>query len=217
MKNKINLLFAFLYFTSILLGLLSNVFNPLFSDIYYGHLTNILSRVVRVIIYAIIAIILPIIYKRFVNKEEIENHEKKTLPLKKTLILYGVTLFFITIISIIAGWQLKPLSDLGDKYTIIELYAKLTNMVILTMEIYLMMKSFQHYDKYYVSNFKNYKNFSLSIIFVLLTYSIYSLITNFDIYQLIFIPFTILLGFIYPYTEKSFAKTYLIAVLVFLF
>ena len=45
----------------------------------------------------------------------------------------------------------------------------------------------------------------------------YRLVIDFGIYQFVFIPFIVLLGFIYPYTEKSFWKTYLIALLVFLF
>ena len=131
--------------------------------------------------------------------------------------MYSITLSFITIISLIAGWQLKPLSDLGEKYTFIQIYNKLSDLGVLAMEIYFMIASLKHFDNFYSNNFKDFKNFSLAIIFVLLTHTVYSLITSFNIYQLIFIPFTILLGFIYPYTKKNFWTTYLVAVLVFLF
>lgn len=217
MKNKYNLLFAFLYFASILIGHLAYLFNPLLDNIYYGQIVYLLGNVARAIIYAILIVTLYFISKKFF-KEEAAIKEKHELTLKKAVILYLITLLFITLVSILAGWQLKPLSDLGEKYTGLKIWDKLTDLGVLAIEIYMMMKMYEHFDKFYVSNsFKNFKHFSLSIIFVLLTFSVYRLIVDFTIYQIIFIPFTILLGFIYPYTEKSFLKTYLIALLVFLF
>ena len=214
MKNKINLLFAFLYFAIIPLGFIANLFNPLFDNIYYGHLVYLFNCLVKVFIYILFSVILNIIYKKFDDTKI----EKKELPLKNKIVLYTITLFFITLISIISGWQLKPLSDLGDKYTLIQIYDKLGDIAVLSTEIYLMICMLKHFDLFYINNFKDrFKNYSLSIIFVILTYTLYATILNFNIYQVIFIPFTLLLGFIYPYTEKSFWKTYLIAVLVFLF
>ena len=216
MKNKINLIFALLYFSIIPIGLIINLFNPLFDNIYYGHLVYILNCIFKTILYISLAIILDIIYRKIDGKKVREK--KEPLTLKKKIVLYCLTLFFITIISLMSNWQLKPLSDLGEKYTLIQVYEKLGDMALLIGEVYLMMFMFKHFDIFYVNNFKDkFKNFSLSIVFILFTYSIYSLITSYDIYQLIFIPFTMLLGFIYPYTNKSFYKTYLIAVLVFLF
>lgn len=215
MKNKHDLLFAILYFACIFVGYVSIFFNPLFDNIYYGHLEYVFNSVTKIIIYIIISITLSKLYKKYYGNEK----KKVNLELgtKKALILYCITLFFITVISIISGWQLKPLSDLGSKYTLIELYNKLADMAVLIVEVYLMMKIYNHFDLFYISNFKNYDKFSFSIFFVLFTYGIYRLIVDFNIYQFIFFPFIILLGFIYPYTQKSFSKTYLIALLVFLF
>lgn len=216
MEKKVDLLFALSYFGCLFLGFIANFFDPLFDNIYYGHLEYLFNRIVRIVIYLILAITLGAIYKLKSNEPK-ENTEEKEFPLKKKIVLYIVTLSFITLISIIAGWQLKPLSDLGEKYTFIQIYNKLSDLGVLAMEIYFMIASFKHFDNFYSNNFKSPKNFSVAIIFVLLTHSIYSLITNFTIYQLVFIPFTILLGFIYPYTKKNFWITYLVAVLVFLF
>jgi hypothetical protein len=214
MKKRINLLFALLYFSIILFGNISKLFTPLFANIYYGHLVNLFVSIVRVLIYLFLIITLTLAYKRLNPTEKVKSKE---LPLKKKIILYVITILFITIISVIAGWELKPLSDLGEKYTIIQICDKLGEMAILVFDIYIMMCMFKHFNDFYEGNFKIFPKYAFSIIFVLLTYSIYSMITSFDIYQLIFIPFTILLGWIYPYTEKSFWKTYLIAALVFLF
>ena len=215
MKNKHNLLFAMLYFISIFVGYVAVFFNPLFKNIYYGHITYVFESLIKIIIYILEIVLLDTIYKK-IYKEEIKK-EKKELPIKKTITLYFITIFFITLISILSGWQLKPLSDLGDKYTILKIYDKLCDVAILSFEIYIMMKIFVHFDKFYSSNFKSFKYFTFSIFLVLLTYGIYRLILDFSIYQFVFIPFIVLLGFIYPYTEKSFWKTYLIALLVFLF
>lgn len=214
MKSKMNLLFAFLYFLCIPIGYISNLFNPLFDDIYYGHLEYVFNCIVRVIIYIALFITLHFVYKKVDNTKE----EKQQLPIKNKVVLYIITFFFITIVSLMSGWQLKPLSDLGEKYTLIQIYDKLGDIAVLAAEIYIMISMFKHFDIFYTNNnFKQFKYFSLSILLVLLTFNIYHLIFNFNIYQLIFIPFTILLGFIYPYTQKSFWKTYLISVLVFLF
>lgn len=212
-NKKIELLYALMYFSLFFIANISIVFSPLFENIYYGHLTNLFNSIVRALIYLILVIILSVTYKKINN----EKREKKELPLKKKVVLYSITIFFITVISLMANWQLKPLNDLGEKYTIIQIYDKLGEIGVLAFDIYIMLSMFKHFDNFYISNFKDNKLYSFSIIFILFTYSIYSLITNLNIYQLIFIPFTLLLGFIYPYTEKSFWKTYLIAVLVFLF
>jgi len=217
-KNKHNLLFAFIYFFSIFTGYLGYLFTPLFENIYYGHIVYILKMVARGLICIIVSVILHFIYKK-TNKEEIIKIEKNNLTLKRTSILYAITVVFITIISIMAGWQLKPLSDIGSEtYTIIRIYEMLCDIGVLMIEIYMMLRAYQCFDRFYsANNYKSYKYFTFSIIFVLLTFTVYRLIINMSLYQLIFVPFTALLGFIYPYTNKSFAKTYLITILVFLF
>ena len=147
MKKKIDLLFALSYFGCIFLGFIANFFDPLFDNIYYGHLEYLFNRIVRIVIYIIIAIVLGTIYK-FKFEEKKENNIKVELPSKKKIVLYSITLSFITIISLIAGWQLKPLSDLGEKYTFIQIYKKLSDLGVLAMEIYFMIASLKHFDNF---------------------------------------------------------------------
>lgn len=219
MKSKHYLLFSLFYFASLFVGYLGYLFTPLFKNIYYGHIVYILKMAARGVIGIITCFALHFIHKKTCKEEELIKKEKNTLSLKRTAILYGITLGFITLISILSGWQLKPLNDIGSKtYTMLKIYEVLCDMGVLIVEIYMMLKSLQFFDKFYNdNNFKNFKYFTLSIIFILLTFGVYRLIIDFNIYQLIFIPFTALIGFIYPYTEKSLWKTFLISVLVFLF
>lgn len=217
MKNKYNLLFAILCFVCILVGYVANFFSPLLDKIYYGQIGYLLNNVAKAIVYIILIIVLHFSWKKL-SKEEKTKKDKKELPMKKVIVLYVTTLLFITLISILAGWQLKPLSDLGEKYTGLKIWDKVTDLVVLGFEVFFMMKSFQHLDKYFVANnLKSYKYYCLSILPILVFFSTYRLIVDLSIYQIVFIPFTAFIGFIYPYTEKSFWKTYLISLLVFLF
>ena len=181
---------------------------------HYGNMAYFFTCLVRLGIFILLFILLNYLYKKTDNSKK----EKKDASLLNTFILYLITLFFITIISIISDWQLMPLADLGDKYSIFDLWNKLGDVCILCCEIFIMISMYKHFDIFFTNNnVKQYKYFTLAIFAILLTFSIYSVITNFSIYQFDFIPFTLLLGFIYPYTERSFWKTYLITVLVFLF
>ncbi len=214
MKSKINLLFSLLYFFSIFLGYISILFRPLFDNIYYEHITDILCNILRTVIYLILAISLNHAYKKIVKPIK---KQKTELSLKRVTVLYLITIGLITIISIMSGWQLKPFSELGERYNALTIYTKLSELSCLVIEVYFMMCMFACFEKFCNdNNYKNYEYFCPSIFFVLLTFGIYQLIVYFNIYQLVFIPFIILLGFIYPYTNKSFWKTYAIAVIVFL-
>ena len=222
MKAKRELTFGLLYFGLLIFGYISGLFTFLADFLfgnnsiyifYHDYLVIVIKNIVRLIIYLIGISILAFTYQKVKNI----TYDKKTLPLKNKIILYAITAVTITIVSILANWQLKILTDLGDKYNIYNVYVKLTEIAVLIAEIYLLVCMIYHFDKFTTSNFKSYKYFSFCIIPVLLTYSVYSLIVDFSIYQFVFIPFTILLGFIYPYTNKSLSITYLIALLVFLF
>lgn len=222
MKAKRELTFGLLYFGLILLGYFANLLTFLADYLlgnnsififYHDYLIIAVANILRLIIYLVGISILTFFYQK-VKKI---NYEKNPLPLKNKIILYIITAVTITIVSILANWQVKILTDLGTKYNIYDVYVKLTEIAVFSAEIYLLVCMIYHFDKFTTSNFKSYKYFSFAIIPVLLTYSVYSLIVDFSIYQFVFIPFTVLLGFIYPYTNKKLSITYLITLLVFLF
>ena len=226
MKKKKDLLFGFLYFGLILLGY-TGAFFTFLADLlfgssseyifYYDYLIIVIQNIMRFLIYIIGFIILHYTYIKMNKDDDHVKIKKDKLSIKKKTILYSITLLTITIISIMAGWQLKILNDLGEKYNIYNVYVKLTEVAAYMAEIYLLCKMLFHFDNFTTNNFKSYKYFTFAIILILLTYSIYSLIVDFSIYQLIFIPFTILLGFIYPYADRRILLTYSITLLVFLF
>jgi len=225
MNKKIDLLFGLLYFGLILFGYVSTFFTPitdlLFGNasiyiFYHDYLIIAAKNIFRLLIYIIGIIVMYFIYKK-INKETKDAQEKTSLTTKKKFILYIITLSCLTIVSILAGWQVKILTDLGDKYNIYNVYVKLSEIAAFSAEIYLLCLMLFHFDKFTSSNFKKYEYFSFASILLLLTYSIYSLIMDFTIYQIVFIPFTLALGFIYPYTNRKVSITYLITLLVFLF
>lgn len=224
MNKKTNFLFGILYFVLIIFGYVSSLFNGLYDLLfgglsiyifYHSYIIIALQNIFRLLIYILGAVLLWYLYKK-VNGN-IRKREKKPLTMKQKLIMYLIVVFILTVVSVIANWQLKILTDLGDKYNIYTVYVKLTEIAVLSGEIFLMTCMLYHFDKYTVANFKKHKYFTYAALPVLLTYSIYSLIVDFSVYQIIFIPFTLLLGFLYPYTGRRFGITYLITLLVFLF
>lgn len=226
MNKKINLLFGVLYFCLIVFGHIANLLTSL-TDLllgnvsiyifYHDYIVVGVTNILRLIIYILGALSLGKLYKKINKHEKISFEKKEPLPIRKKIILYLFTLITLTLVSILASWQIKILADLGEKYNIYVIYVKLTQIAAFCAELFLMCKALVHFDIFSDNNFKRYNYFSFSSIFILFTYSIYSLITDFSIYQIVFIPFTLSLGFVYPYCEKRFSITYLITLLVFLF
>lgn len=213
MKAKRELTFGLLYFGLILFSNITFLFNFIWDNVDYGHYTYVFASIGKLSIFIIGIIILKLLYKKF-NKNRKER--KEPITIKKKITLYFIALIFITIVSLMSGWQLKPLSDLGEKYSALKIYDAIADIITLSVEIYLMTCILYHFDKFYCANFKSFKYFTPAIVGVLLTYSVYNLIMDFTVYQFIFIPFTALLGFIYPYCNRSIFITYVISVLVFL-
>ncbi len=223
MLATIKVKYVILAFASFLCIIFANVallFKPLYTKVYYGQADPIfyygISSVVLIILY--------IIFKTVVVKKTNVSYDKNNdmLPIRNVMTIYLSSIVIILIISAIIGWNVKPFYDLGENFTGFQLIihaVKLIYFSILLLFVVLMIENFQ-YGLEGIFKFKNpilNSYFPVGGIATMLTYGIYQIVMDLSTLTVIYFILISIYGIVYLLAERSFSKTYLTSLLIFLF
>lgn len=169
---------ALAYFAAILLSNLSLVFKPLYKRVYYGQANGHFRYGLGIILIIIFVLLINFI---LIKKLNITYKKDKTpLSLKRTSIIYAITIVMVFIISAIIGFEIKPLHDIGNNTTAFKIGVFATKTGYYTVCLYiavLMIENFQ----YALDNTIKFKNKNINKylpyggLATMLTYGIYSL------------------------------------------
>lgn len=212
------LLIAFGIFVTIPLGNLSHLFDPIFDSIQYGQETKQFNYVFQVIYYIVMIVVAFVVIKKLLNRNIFIGDEKskEELSLKRTITLYLLVLIPILIISAICGWTFKPLYDLGDRCTGLEMRLIFMRYLITILCYVLMLMIMILTQEVFEDLIKTKYPIPYGGIIFILTFGIYQLFLGISSFYGIYLLFGLLYGYLYLLSNRNFKRTFIMMVILFL-
>ena len=134
---------------------ISNLFKPVYDNIYYGNLTKLFVSATNMIIWSIEFLAIIFVCKKlkisiFNTKEE----RKKEMPLWRLILLFALTLLPMIVISIYLNFQVKLVYSLGIRITSVNLACNAVEIVSYIMRMALMILFIRCIQTAFDINFK---------------------------------------------------------------
>lgn len=193
-KDKQSIKYFCLAF-GILIGLylskISDLFIPLFDNVYYGNLVVMFVAVSNMIIWGIEIGLLIFLCKKF--NMQLFSKEKKELPLKNVIILFVLTLVPMLIMSACVGWKVKIVYDLGVKVTAMTLLCNACQMLSYAVRMVLIIMFIASVQKGFEMIFKTKYVIPYGAIVAILTFGL----IDFFVLGLEFRVFYLIVSFLY--------------------
>ncbi len=212
--------------------LVASLFAPLFDMVAYSTLRALFTEVFTLIFWGIEVLVFGILKKKRVPTVAL-NEEKKEpkplLPIKKVWILTAICVGCILIMSAVIRFQVKIFYDFGEKFTGMEMLCKIGALVrnaVKCLWIVAMIKACKQMATEVVKAYEKKTPVWLWTGLFLLVFALFDIFTSAMSYPLngrqVLIGLTYLLFYgsfvaVYDLTEESFAKSYFLVMLIYLF
>lgn len=221
-KTKLNyslklLLVAFISFLCIPLGNLSKLGNPFYKTIYYGTLNNLFNYIVSDVIWIICAIVINIVCQKKLHFSPIiEKKDKEYLPIKNMIFLSLLTIIPILLVSGLIGWNFKPIYDLGAHFTGMQLAHHLVYLLSSVFKLLLVYIIIRVSHEALVNLFPKYDYIPYGALFAFLTFGLYELILGVHYLPIVYLLLPFVMFYIYYFSNKTFSKSFILMVLIYL-
>lgn len=199
---------------------ISELFIPIFDNVYYGNLVNVFINASNLVLWIIEFLVLFFVCKKLGIKIFTQG-EKKELSLVRLIILFVAAVLPMFIISAYLGFVVKVVYNLGGKVTIIGLLANLCNMVswLARMIFITLFINFVHiaieknvkFNKEALNKYFPWGAILSLLIFGLLDFFFFT--TDLHLFYLLL---TFYYGIIYLLSDRKFSSTYIICYLIWL-
>jgi len=134
---------------------ISNLFTPLFDNVYYGNLVKLFVSATNLILWLIEFLVIFFVCKKlkielFLPKEE----RKKEMPLWQLCLLFGLVVLPMLIISIYLNFKVKLIYSLGIRVTSVNLACNAVEIVSNIVRMMLVILFISCIQKAFDTNFK---------------------------------------------------------------
>lgn len=205
---------------------ISNLFEPIFDNVYYGNLVKLFTSLTNLFIWGIEFLIIFFVCKKlkidlFGNqkrKEKIAAGGSDELPIWRVCLLFVATILPMIVISAYLNFTLKLVYLLGMRVTSVGLACNATEIVSNLMKILFMVLIIRCVQEAMEINFKFDKNIMIpwGAIFLFLTVGVIDcFLLPIDLRWFYFVC-TFWYGIIYLLTDKKFLPTYILCYLIWL-
>ncbi len=196
---------------------ISELFIPVFDDIYYGNLVKLFVALTNAIIWGIEIVLIIFACKKlkieiFTPKEE----GKKELKTWRVILLFILTIVPMLIVSACISWKLKIVYALGVKVTSVGLACNAVEILSFAVRMVLMIMFVVAIQKGCEKIFKTKFIIPYGAIFALLTFGIIDFFVLALDLRAFYLVISALYGIIYLVANKKFGITWLLSYLVFL-
>ena len=208
--------FAAIILACVYSNVLSQYFVPLFDNIYYGNLTNLFIAIANAAIWGFEIILLVIIAKKLKVHFFTEEENKGELKFWKVITLFALAIIPMLIISVVIGWKVKIVYDLGERVTIMGLLCNACEMLAYAVRMVLMIMFIACVQKGFERVIKTKFIIPYGAIFAILTFGLIDFIFFPAQFAVFYLIMSALYGVIYVVADKKFALSWLICYLIYL-
>lgn len=215
--NKSQLfILSIIAFLCIPLANITLLFNFLYENVYYGQIVPLFNDLLQIIIYTVAIILIAKSARKhgfgsLKNKDLPKGYE---LPIPNMIILSIFTIGSIALISGLIGWNVKPIYDLGTYFTGLEMWLKLADIARDGVMLILVYQSLRLADEASISL---PKYIPWAGLFVVATFGLYQFLYSIHYLWYIYLFMGIVFHYLYKFSNKSFSRSFVLMLLVYLF
>ena len=199
---------------------ISELFIPLFDNVYYGNLVTLFINVSNMLLWIIEFLIMFFVCRKLKIKIFTQG-EKKELPLARLIILFVAAVLPMFIISAYIDFTVKVVYNLGGKVTIIGLLSNLCHMLswlarmlLITLFINFVHIAIEKNVKFSKDALNKY--FPWGAILSLICFGIIDFFFFTSNLHWFYLILTFYYGIIYLLSDRKFSSTYIICYLIWL-
>ncbi|MBE7076638.1 MAG: hypothetical protein E7374_01955 [Clostridiales bacterium] len=193
----------------------SELFVPIFDDIYYGNLVKLFTSLINAIVWGVEIILILFVCKKL-KIELFENKNKKELTTIQVILLFVLAILPMLIVSACINWKVKIVYSLGVKVTSVGLACNAVEILSFAVRMVLMILFIVCTQKGCEKIFKTKWIIPYGAIFALLTFGIIDFFVLAMDLRAFYLIISFLYGIIYLVAEKKFGLTWLLCYLVYL-
>lgn len=201
---------------------ISDLFIPLFDNVYYGNLVEVFINLSNFIIWIIEFLAIFFVCKKLNIKIFTEPERKKELSLLRLIIFFVMTIMPMIIISAYLGFTIKLVFNLGGKVTIVGFLANLCNwvswgsrLVLITLFIHFVHLAIEKNIKFNKPCLNEY--FPWGAILSLLIFGLLDFFFISPNLKAFYLFLTFYYGIIYLLSGRKFSSSYVANYLIWLF
>lgn len=206
---------------SVYLSKISELFIPLFDNVYYGNLVEMFINISNGLIWLIEFLAIFFVCKKYGIKIFTEPERKKELSFAKLVILFVAAVIPMIIVSAYLGFTVKVVFNLGGKVTIVGFLANLCNwaswasrLLLITLFIHFVHLGIEKNIKFNKSWLNEY--FPWGAILCLLIFGLLDFFFISPNLKWFYLFLTFYYGVIYLLSGRKFYSTYVINYLIWL-
>lgn len=134
---------------------ISNLFIPIFDNIYYGNLVKLFVSATNLILWTLEFVVILLVCKSFkIKLLNTKEEKKKELPLWRLCLLFGLTVLPMLIISVYLNFKVKLVYSLGIRITSVNLACNAVEIVSNIMRMSLIVLFIRCLHLAFDTNFK---------------------------------------------------------------
>lgn len=192
--------------------------SPLFEKIYFGYITPMILDVMRIILYIILIVVAMKYAKKHFQSPCCVPSDG--FPLKRVILLYGITLLVVFIVSASLSFRLKVVVDLGENIGAIYLYNNLANIITslvrMGIVVLIIRYSTEVFELLVKKSWASYVPFGGLVSLVSIGLFELLIVPNISAIHIVFLFMHLLYGEIYLLSYKYFPTTLAISVIIHL-
>lgn len=200
-------------------GELALLFKPLYKRVYYGQINEMFYLIISAVLTLLACSLLVFLSKKFLKFNPLRSPEEvrhEELPLKNVLFLTLITVACIVVFSALSGWQVKPLADMGERYTTVQIGISALRWAYDILKIFVVVMMLNFFQTGLEKSF-NTKLIPWCGLLLLLTFGIYDLfIFKAQTFKLVYLFMNIVYGQIFLLTHKNVPKTFILSFVIYL-
>lgn len=199
---------------------LARLVSPLFEWVGYGSCIPFFDELFTSIFWLAEIIIIAILYsKKFGKKITFDKSKRgEELPIRRVFLISAVVIVCILIISVQIEFQVKPFYDLGEKFNGYELLNNIgifVRNIVKCVWLVIMARAAQDFVEKLLG--KGQLKLPVAGIILALTVGLYDILLGMNNLPITYFLLYFVYGWIYILTDRSFIKTYLLVMFIFLF